>query len=203
MASEDIEILCKGTRQDVASCIVKNSSPNDLILLLSDGSLEGPVFGESYVYLSIGDDRYESVLQYGPIDRPLWKGNHIHPSACITSERLGETVMLASGESAAITLGVSTAAIDERLQGHLWRMKFKTVAATVPSVESIAKEIGSDWEAAVSRVRAIPTESRLVLTSSPGATKYLCDDDELRIADAFIHVESPPFEVHRFGTVEE
>ena len=148
----DIGIECASAPQDTVLCTVANSATEDIVLLISDGSLEGPVSGESYLFVPIGALRFESVLQYGPADRPLWQGEAYDPSVCITAERLGKAVVLSAGRELTLTVRVSEQEANRRLRDEDWRMKFKTVFTSRESLSNAVKKLGGEWIEAVSGV---------------------------------------------------
>lgn len=202
LSAVEVKLDCKQTPEDVAICTITNSSADAAVLLLGDGSLEGPILGQDYVFISIGASRSETVLQYGPIDKPLWTGFMFEPSVCITPERLATAVSVGPDTSAIFTVRVAPREVRRRLRGRAWRLKFFTVAASWNSLTKTVGELGEEWTTALSSIQPVADDYRVTLPSGTAPRSPVCGDDSQTVSGSFTHIHSLPFETHLYADTE-
>lgn len=179
------------------SCKVDNKAGEDIVILLSDAALDGPIGTPGYFLDRLpGGQRYENVLQFGIGPKKGFnRTSFSHPWVDLTDDDLGRLRRIAADESVTVEIQVDLDGIEQLATQEEILVRLKLVYATEAKLRSV--QLRSDVSESCRQLLGRSLKEARVSDSDQLGTrrlepglKMLLDGCHDRISDQFEHVYS-------------
>lgn len=182
------------------SCRMKNEGSEGVYILADDLVLEGPKKGEHYLYVPIGWERFENVLQYNSPSAGLDLPTLFHPTAHLSFEQMKRLVILPAKSSLEVNIMWSVSHESNYLGKGKWLMEVKLIYLTEGRASALLKEdsLTSACRQKFAESISASPEGRLQtlkVRRSRGSAGWHYDGCQDLISEKFTHLYSKPLTI--------